>query len=74
MQKVTSIFPANDFKIVADNAAEEIECGIVIGYDKDGILSVFGGGILDGKQPVCKDWLWMIESFKNKLINGDYSE
>lgn len=74
MDKVTSIFPANDFKVVSDNAANEIEAGLIIGYDKDGVLCVFGGGLIDGKQPVCKDWLWMVESFKNKLINGDYSE
>lgn len=74
MDKVTSIFPANDFNVVAENAAKELESGIIVGYDKDGYLTIFGGGLIDGKQPVCKDWLWMIESFKQKLINGDYSE
>lgn len=72
MDNVRSIFPANSFKVVADNAANEIEVGIVIGYTKDGKLSVFGGGMLDGRQPACKDWLWMIETFKQKMIAGDY--
>ena len=74
MAKVKSIFPANDFKVVADNASKEIEVGIVIGYDKEGELCVFGGGLLDHRQPVAKDWLWMVEAFKLKLIDGDYSE
>lgn len=69
---VTSIFPANSFKVVADNAAKEIVVGLIIGYDADGAMAVYGGGLLDGKQPVCKDWLWLVESFKTKMINGDY--
>lgn len=74
MSNVTSIFPANDFRTVADNAAKEIDVGIIIGYTKEGELSVFGGGLLDGRQPVCKDWLWMIETFKTKMIAGDYHD
>lgn len=74
VDNVKSIFPANDFSVVADNAANEIEVGIIIGYNRDGDLSVFGGGLLDGRQPTCKDWLWMIETFKSKLIAGDYSD
>jgi hypothetical protein len=73
MSNVQSIFPANAFGVVAKNAAKDIEVGIVIGYDKEGRLSIYGGGLLDGRQPVSKDWLWMVESFKSKLINGDYS-
>ena len=74
MSNVIDIFPANDFKVVAESAAKELQSGIIIGYDKEGRLSVFGGGLIDGKHPVCKDWLWMIESFKTKLLNGDYSD
>jgi len=74
MDNVTSIFPANSFRVVADNAAKDIEVGIIIGYDKDGVLSVFGGGLLDGRQPTCKDWLWMVETFKQKMIAGDYHD
>jgi hypothetical protein len=72
--KVESIFPANDFKVIADNAAEEIEVGLIVGYDADGALCVYGGGLLNGKQPTAKDWLWMIEAFKRKLLAGDYTE
>ncbi len=74
MDNVISIFPANSFKVVADNASKEIEVGIVIGYTEDGKLSVFGGGLIDGKQPTCKDWLWMVETFKQKMIAGDYHD
>lgn len=74
MGTVHNIFPANDFKVVLDNASEELECGIVIGYDKDGKLTVYGGGLIDGKEPMAKDWLWLIETFKTKLVSGDYHD
>ena len=69
---VKSIFPANDFRVVAEAAVKDIDVGIIIGYTKDGDLSVFGGGMIGGRQPACKDWLWMIEAFKQKMISGDY--
>ena len=71
---VKSIFPANEFKKVADSAAKEISVGIIIGYSEDGEICIFGGGLLHGRQPVSKDWLWMVEAFKHKLINGDYND
>tara|TARA_R110002049_G_scaffold127881_6_gene285065 strand:- start:4235 stop:4459 length:225 start_codon:yes stop_codon:yes gene_type:complete len=74
LSNVTSIFPANDFNQVLDNAKDEIECGIIIGYDENGNLTVYGGGLLDGAQPLTKDWLWMVAAFQNKLLNGDYSQ
>lgn len=73
MNKVENIYPANEFKTVLENAGKEMECGIVIGYDNEGVLCVFGGGLIDGRQPVCKDWLWMVQSFSKKLLDGDYS-
>ena len=72
MRKITQIFPADDFAIVAKNSADSVACGIVIGYDKSGNMCVFGGGLADGRRPTAKDWLWMIESFRQKLITGDY--
>lgn len=71
---VVRIFPADDFKTVAANSAEEIVVGITIGYDENGYLCVYGGGLLDGKQPTAENWLWMVESFKRDLINGEYAE
>lgn len=40
----------------------------VIGWDNDGILDVRSTTNLDQKEI-----LWMIEVFKNKLLNGDYA-
>jgi hypothetical protein len=74
MGDVKSIFPADSFCVVAENAKEEIEHGIIIGYDHEGYLSVFGGGLNDGKRTTQKDWLWLIEQFKRKMLQGDYSE
>lgn len=74
MGEVVSIFPANDFKVVAENSKEVIDCGIVIGYDEYGELMVYGGGMIDGKQPTAKDWLFMVALFQQRLLNGDYSE
>lgn len=72
MSNIESIFPANDFRIVSKNAADDIEVGIIIGYSSDGELCIYGGGMIDGRQPVARDWLWAVETFKQKLINGDY--
>ena len=74
MSNFKSIYPADNFKHVLNNAGEDLECGIIIGYDENGVMQVYGGGLIDGKRPVCKDWLWLVESFKSKLINGDYSD
>jgi len=75
MGEIKHINPTDNFKNVAESAIEELEVGIIIGYSKDDDeLHVFAGGLIDGKRPVHKDWLWMIESFKNKLMNGDYFE
>ena len=72
-KKITDIFPANDFDHVTSKAKGNYEAAIIIGYDKNGFLDVRGGGMISGKQPTAKDWLFMIEVFKSKLINGDYS-
>jgi len=74
VDNVINIFPANDFNVVADNAKKEIEVGLIIGYSPEGDLLVYGGGMIDGRQPVCRDWLWMLETFKAKMIAGDYHD
>ena len=43
---VVNIFPANDFEVVAKNASKSLESGIIIGYDKDGYLEVYVGGLI----------------------------
>ena len=73
MSNVENIYPANDFSVVAKGPASELEVGIIMGYDSEGVFRVYGGGMLDGKQPVSKDWLWMVETFKLNILNGDYN-
>jgi hypothetical protein len=74
MSKVIDIFPANDFKVVCENASKDIKCGLIIGYDENNEPVAFGGGLLNKKQPVSKDWLWIVTEFKHKLLNGDFDE
>jgi len=74
MSNVETLIPNNNFSVVANAAANEIEAGIILGYTPEGDLAVFSGGLIDGRQPKAEDWLWIIEGFKNKLLNGDYFE
>jgi len=74
MDNIVSIYPANDFKTVCDNAASGLTCGIILGYDDENNLIAYGGGMVDGKQPAAKDWLWILEEFKHHLMSGDYFE
>ena len=77
MSKVESLFPANDFKVVADNASKEIIMGICMGYDKDGSFVAFAGGVnkdmpVAHQAPTVKDWNFMVDIFKINLITGNY--
>ena len=74
MNKVREIFPADDFKTVLENAKRDIEAGLIIGYDEHGELVVYGGGLIDGRRPVTRDWLWIAEAFKQRLIAGEYHD
>ncbi|MCP4142238.1 MAG: hypothetical protein GY755_18520 [Chloroflexi bacterium] len=71
---VASIFPANDFDTVLESARGELECGLVIGYNKDGFLTSFGGGMSGGRQPTAAFWLYMLKQFEIDLMNGVYSD
>ncbi len=71
---VKYIFPADDPNVMLENAKDEIECGLVLGYDHEGHLVAWGGGTSSGRRPVHKDWLWLLETFKNKMLNGDYAD
>lgn len=74
MSKVLDIFPANNFKVVCNEAAKTLHVGLILGYDENGDLCVFGGGMTQGRQPVARDWLWLVEAFKHNLIRGEYAE
>ena len=74
MTNIINMFPANNFSVMCESASKEIVVGLIIGYDEEGYMKVFGGGLVDGKVPVQMDWLWLVENFKNNLINGVYVE
>lgn len=72
MSSVVSIYPSNDMSVVLENAKKEVSCGLVIGYNEDGDLVIFGGGMINGRQPTHSDWNYMIDRFKHGLIGGEY--
>lgn len=60
---------AKDADAVLEQAVGGFSEVLVIGWDKDGILDARATlGLKDGG-----DLLWLIESFKAKLMNGDYT-
>ncbi len=58
---------AIDPDVVLENAKNEFESVIIIGYDHEGNLDVRASLNIDHKEI-----LFMIERFKQKLLNGDY--
>lgn len=70
--KILKFYPADAAK-VADNVLEQALGNyaevLVVGWDKQGFLDVRATlGLKDGGE-----MLWLIESFKTKLMNGDYA-
>ena len=60
---------AKDADAVLEQAVGGFSEVLVIGWDKDGILDARATlALKDGG-----DLLWLIESFKAKLMNGDYT-
>jgi len=59
---------AKDPDAVLEQAVGEFSEVFIIGWDKDGFLDARASmGLKDGG-----DMLWLIETFKVKLMNGDY--
>lgn len=60
---------AKDADAVLEQAMGGFSEVLVIGWDKEGFLDARATlGLKDGG-----DILWLIESFKTKLMNGDYT-
>ena len=59
--------PATNPDVVLEKAVGEYESVLIIGYDKDGVLDARASLNQD-----AKSILFMLEQFKNKLLNGDY--
>ena len=61
--------PARNPDVVLEKATGQCESVVVIGYDNEGILDVRASTNQD-----AKSILFMMEQFKNKLLNGDYKD
>jgi hypothetical protein len=61
--------PARNPDVVLEKAKGQYESVVVIGYDNEGILDVRASTNQD-----AKSILFMMEQFKNKLLNGDYRD
>jgi hypothetical protein len=71
MGQVVKFYPANaadDIDNVLEQSIGEFNQAVIIGWDKNGYLDVRSDTNLSGS-----DVLWLIEVFKQKLLNGDYS-
>ena len=72
MSNVVQMFPSDDFRFVADRAAEAVKGGVVIGFDEEGDMHIFRGGLSPNGIPLTDSQiLWMVESFKTMLMNGE---
>lgn len=67
MGKVIQLKPAADPDEVLKLAKGEYDDVLVMGYDKDNRLQVRSSLGL-----THSDILWMIETFKHRLVRGDY--
>ena len=70
MSNVTKFYASNAAEKpdnVLEQAIGEYESVFVIGYDHDGLLDTRASTNITHEQI-----LWLIESFKAKMLNGDY--
>ena len=69
---VVKFYPKNAAEkpdLVLEQAIGQYQDAIIIGWDKDGLLDARSSLGLSHDNV-----LWLIEKFKLKLLNGDYSE
>lgn len=72
MDNVTKFYPKDAAKnpdAVLEQAVGEYESVFVIGWDKNGYLDPRASTNLKQEQI-----LWLIETFKMKMLRGDYAE
>lgn len=72
MTEIVKFYPLDAAKNpdhVLEQALNIYEDVFIIGWDKEGRLDARSSLGLQGK-----DLLWLIEVFKKKLLDGDYSE
>ena len=73
MGEITKFYPrdaAKDPDNVLEQALGQYQELLIIGWDTEGQLDVRGTlGLRDGAEA-----LWLVEAFKTKLMNGDYTD
>lgn len=72
MSNATKLYPKNSAENpdnVLEQAVGEYESVLILGYDKEGDLDIRAS-----TNTTQERILWMMESFKQKMINGDYSD
>ena len=72
MSNVVKIYPKNSAENpdnVLEQSIGEYEIVLIIGYDLNGDMDVRASTNTPPSQI-----LWMMERFKHKMINGDYSD
>jgi hypothetical protein len=69
MNVVASILPAMSADPVLENAIGKYQSVVVIGYDPEGQLQAAASLNLRSHEI-----LWLIESFKHKLLSGEFSK
>ena len=69
--KVVRLYSKNEINAdsVLDTAEGAYDSVLVLGWDKHGLLDAAASSDLKHS-----DILWLIESFKMRLINGDYQD
>ena len=68
---VKELYPLDDFKNVVKEAEKETVCGVFIGFDKDGYIYGTGGGLYKGKRLTNQDALWLLETFKARIMDAN---
>ena len=66
---IESAEPARNPGTVLNAAVGEYQSVLVLGYDENGVIDARASLNLQ-----AKDILFLIEAFKMKLLNGDYSD
>lgn len=70
MDSVAKFYPKDAAKnpdAVLEQAFGKYESVFIVGWDKNGIMDMRASTNMQ-----AKDVLWLIETFKHKLISGDY--
>lgn len=72
MSEVTPIRECHDFRNILKWAKEVgMVSGVVAGYDADGVLMSWAGGMEGNRGFLRKDTLWLLEQVKHDIMFGE---